>query len=584
MNYARQFRTAMAWLGGLAVVNLAVGGDKTVSAFSYFRLDALYAGWSPAAIVSSATNYQITASGYGSGYKAISPSLNASGATGVELTVTISGPPGVIAGPIVSLVDGDGTFVDFAWYGQTAGTHVLKADLSAGVVKNTGKIPGLDLSDVDFFHLQNDPGGYSGQYTITFDQLRLTGPADPAPARTESAAPAYGHGKPVLVHYMPWFQARGAYSPHWGYHWTMGHFDPDVVDGRGKRRIASNYYPLIGPYDSLDPAVLEYHVLLMKLAGIDGVIVDWYGPDEFHDYGLNNQRTLALFHYIRKAGLKFSLCFEDSTIKNEIGGNYGGVNASNAISHAQASLLYAQANFFTDASFLRLGDAPVFLNFGPQYFHNSSDWASIFSVLDATNQPAFFTEDNRLAAGTGAFNWPPMWLAGGEKHELTPAQLQSYLAAFDQKARRWPDFVSSAFPRFHDFYGQAGGTSYGYLDDGDGRTLITTLSRAMTNNSALVQIATWNDFGEGTVVEPTLEYGYRDLGIIQDLRRQYLDPSFSYHTNDLRMAGRFYLLRKQYGDNAAVSAKLDQAFRSMIAGKMTAAGTQLGEIESQAAR
>jgi len=48
----------------------------------------------------------------------------------------------------------------------------------------------------------------------------------------------------------------------------MGHFNPDVITNR-KHQIASWYYPLIGPYDSLDPAVLEYHVLLMKLAGID---------------------------------------------------------------------------------------------------------------------------------------------------------------------------------------------------------------------------------------------------------------------------------------------------------------------------
>jgi len=302
-------------------------------------------------------------------------------------------------------------------------------------------------------------------------------------------------------------------------------FNPDVMDGSGKRQIASHYYPLIGPYDSLDPAVLEYHVLLMKLGGIDGVMADWYGPDNLYDYGLNNQRTMALFNYTRKAGLQFALCYEDATIKNEIAANYDGITAGNAIAHAQRSMLYAQTNFFTDPSFLRVGNAPLLLNFGPQYFHHSSDWAFIFSVLNVSNQPAFFTQDNRLAAGQGAFNWPPMWLSGGGTNELTAAQLQDYLAGFDQKAGHWPSSVSSAFPRFHDIYAQAGvGRSYGYLDDGQGSTLTSTLSRAMTNNSALVQIATWNDFGEGTIVEPTVEYGYRDLAIIQDLRRQYLDP------------------------------------------------------------
>src|SRR5947208_8532326 len=99
----------------------------------------------------------------------------------------------------------------------------------------------------------------------------------------------------------------------------------------------------------------------MKLAGIDGVIVDWYGMDNFYDYGVNNQRTLALFNYTRKAGLKFSLCYEDQTIQQEINGNF--ITSNAAVSHAQATMLYAQSNFFTDPSFLRLSNGPVLLNF-----------------------------------------------------------------------------------------------------------------------------------------------------------------------------------------------------------------------------
>lgn len=398
-----------------------------------------------------------------------------------------------------------------------------------------------------------------------------------------------GVSKPVMVHYMPWFQSPyslGANS--WGYHWKMGSvINPNTVDGTGKRQIASWYYPLIGPYDSIDPAVLEYHVLLMKLSGIDGVIVDWYGQDNYYDYLINNQRTLALFNYTRKAGLAFSLCYEDSTIQSEInGGTMNGVsvNAGNAIAHAQQTILYAETNFFTDPSFLRLNNAPVFLNFGPQYFHNSSDWTSIFSALNATNQPAFFTEDGRLSpAGKGAFDWPPMSLSSGNPLTLSSNQLQNYLIGFEQKAgnQSWPGFVSSAFPRFHDYYAQAGaGSTYGYLDDANGATFTSTLLRAMTNNAAVIQVVTWNDFGEGTVVEPTQEFGYRDLGVIQDFRRQYLDSSFPYHTNDLAMALRFYNLRKEYLNNAAITSELNRIFTNAVSGKVSTANLQLTGLES----
>ena len=114
--------------------------------------------------------------------------------------------------------------------------------------------------------------------------------------------------KPIMVYYMPWFSAKPLKS-NWGWHWTMDRFNPDTTNVVGQRQIASWYYPLIGPYDSADPAVLEYHVLLMKLSGIDGVIVDWYGSTDFLDYGINNLATSQLFEFARKAGLKFAVCY-----------------------------------------------------------------------------------------------------------------------------------------------------------------------------------------------------------------------------------------------------------------------------------
>jgi hypothetical protein len=384
--------------------------------------------------------------------------------------------------------------------------------------------------------------------------------------------------KTVMVYYMPWYTAK-PYSDGWGWHWTMDHFNPDLVNASGERQIASWYYPLIGPYDSSDPAVLEYHVLLMKLAGVDGVIVDWYGSANFLDYGINNQATMKLFQFSRKAGLKFSICYEDQTIQHMIDGKY--LAAGDAISHAQQEMLYLQTNFFPDASYLRLKGQPMLLNFGPQHFMMSSNWEDIFSVLGPTNQPAFFTEDNRLPVGMGAFSWPPMWMSQvpGTGGVLSGAAVKSYLADFDQKAGIWPAFISSAFPRFHDIYQRAGVRNYwGYLGDRHGDTLRETLSRGMTNSSAIVQVVTWNDFGEGSMVEPTREYGYRDLGIIQDFRRQYLESDFSRNTKDLTMALRFYNLRRQYLTNIVVSAELDRIFTNIVSGKIEVANLQLDQL------
>jgi Glycosyl hydrolase family 71 len=325
--------------------------------------------------------------------------------------------------------------------------------------------------------------------------------------------------------------------------------------------------------------VLEYHVLLMKLAGVDGVIVDWYGSADYLDYSLNNQATLKLFNFTRKAGLRFCICYEDQTIQHMLDGHY--LEPGRAISKAQEEMLYLQTNFFSDASYLRLNGKPVLLNFGPQHFLASSNWETIFSVLQATNRPTFFTEDNRLAISTGAFNWPPMWMsqAPGTGGVLSGAGLKNYLGEFERKAAEWPAFISSAFPRFHDIYQRAGVRNYwGYLGDRQGDTLRETSSRAMTNSAAIVQVVTWNDFGEGTMVEPTREYGFRDLGILQDLRREYLQPDFSYRTNDLSLAMEFYKARRKRGSSATRSPQLDRVFTNLLSGRISIAREDLGKL------
>lgn len=116
----------------------------------------------------------------------------------------------------------------------------------------------------------------------------------------------------VLVHYMPWYTAK-PFSDHWGWHWTMNHFDPEK-EVEGKPDIASKFHPLIGPYDSGDPDVLEYHLLLMKLAGIDGVIVDWYGRADYRDYAILHRNTTRLLQQCERLKMKFVICYEDQTI------------------------------------------------------------------------------------------------------------------------------------------------------------------------------------------------------------------------------------------------------------------------------
>ena len=197
--------------------------------------------------------------------------------------------------------------------------------------------------------------------------------------------------KPVMVYYLPWYAAK-PFSGDWGWHWTMNHFHPDQVNATGEREIASWYYPLIGPYDSADPAVLEYHVLLMKLAGIDGVIVDWYGSADYFDYAAVNRNATKLFDYTRKAGLKFAICYEDQTIQRLLDGNRLTRPTPSLTRSRKCCIskpIFSAIRVISASRAGRCWKTSVRSIFWP-----AAIGRRFSRCFDASNRPSFFTEDN----------------------------------------------------------------------------------------------------------------------------------------------------------------------------------------------
>ncbi len=378
-------------------------------------------------------------------------------------------------------------------------------------------------------------------------------------------------GRPLfMAHYMPWYQTP-ATSSRWGWHWTMDHFNPRVTDEDGRPQIASHYMPLTGPYDSSDPDLLEYQVLLMKLSGIDGVIVDWYGIENFRDYADLNRATGKLFEYIQKAGLLFSICYEDQTVKHMVEG--GHIEESERLTRGQADMTYMQAQWFTDAAYLKANGQPLLFTFGPQYFKSATDWEAMFSDLDP--QPALITLDkHNVSNALCSYPWPPM--QGGVT--FNRAAIEAYLSDFYRKAARKDYVVGGAFPGFHDIYAEAGvRDSYGYLDAENGETFRYTLQMALDQNPDIVQLITWNDYGEGTIIEPTEEFGYRYLTMTQETRRTFDGAAFAYTVEQLELPLRLFMLRKGHSKDT----NLDEVFSKVIAGDIEGAVVILNSYEEQ---
>ena len=355
--------------------------------------------------------------------------------------------------------------------------------------------------------------------------------------------------KTIMVHYMPWYASK-PFSGHWGWHWTMDHFNPDNIGPNGKQTIASHYQPLTGAYDSNDPALLEYQVLLMKFTGINGVIIDWYGRENFRDYSDIHRNSLNLIKHIKKAGLKFAICYEDQSVKHLI--NDKKIKISNDLSYAKKEFLWMEKNFFADESYLRVNSQPVLLIFGPQHF-KKNQWNQIVSVLKNKVQLFTLPHLNNQIQGAGSFGWPPVH--GG--HKITKDVWMNYLQKLYTDHNGKP-FIASVFSQFHDIYQQAGiHKSYGYLDSSEGNTFEVTFQMALKSSSEIIQVATWNDYGEGTMIEPTKEFGYRYLEFLQAYYIKNHEHPF--HKNDLQLPIRLYQLRKKYQNNKSISRELDQA-------------------------
>ncbi|MEZ6128679.1 MAG: hypothetical protein R3C59_08340 [Planctomycetaceae bacterium] len=256
--------------------------------------------------------------------------------------------------------------------------------------------------------------------------------------------------------------------------------------------------PEVGPFCT----PISNHLLTMKLAGIDGVIVDWYGLTDFRDYAILHRNTTRVLEQCERLKMKFIICYEDQTIPALEEAER--IMATERVSHAATEIMWLSKYWFKSGSYVKLDDRPLLLSFG-QTGLTDEEWSQCLARSEAN--VTYFSQHHRRAAAVGAFDWP------------VPSEAMKAFERFHKDARSWPHAIPVAFPRFVDIYAQAKvGLSYGRLDDDEGKSFHRMLELGLKSKAPIVQLATWNDWGEGTQIEPSHEFGYRDLETIQKLR------------------------------------------------------------------
>jgi len=288
--------------------------------------------------------------------------------------------------------------------------------------------------------------------------------------------------------------------------------------------------------------VVDYQLLLMKYAGVDGIFIDWPGTVNAWDYPQNLRNSEALIRGTERVGLDFAIVYED----HNIGMSYDAGFISDKIAAAHGDMHYMQNNYFPKGNYVRVNGAPLLLDFGPQTFKSPNEWSTIFSVLNP--KPTFLTLWYQIQEAEGS--------AAGEYCWIYTDFIDGIRNFYQNRPLNVK--IGGAYPGFNTFYVQGGwGGPTWQLPYGN--TFADLLDLAINNNIASIQLNTWNDYGEGTMIEPTREFGNSFLTTLQN------KIGVAYTGDELDLVKDLYFARQTNQGNQAKLDQLQEAFNALVA-------------------
>ncbi len=295
--------------------------------------------------------------------------------------------------------------------------------------------------------------------------------------------------KTVLAFYYGWY-GNPKISGRW-FHWHE-------VDEINKHIGSSTHYPQLGPYDSHDPKVVEQHCRWTKEAGIDGLVVSWWQPNDFHDQGLP-----LLLDTAQKFGLQVTVYFE--TIP------------SNQREKALGDVLYVLDRYGKHPAWLKLDGKPVLFVYERAIGQIGLDgWLWVINEVNRRcEHGAVFIGDQISRQAARIFD-------GIHTYNITGAtQGKSAEEIFAWAQKTFPKWVSVAdkgriacltlIPGYDDSQLPDRKPPRPITQRHHGETYRRLWETAIAASPDWVLITSWNEWHEGSQIEPSVEHGDREL-------------------------------------------------------------------------
>jgi hypothetical protein len=253
-------------------------------------------------------------------------------------------------------------------------------------------------------------------------------------------------------------------------------------------------------YSGGDDATIRRHIQQADDAGIDALICTWYGPNEER----LNKRCRRLIELAREGGrdLQVAIIPDQSA--------WGSLKSVDGLAQALDVL---KRDFFGQPNYLRFQGKPVVFWFNPGSLGALGTWQDLRGRADPNHEQYWFggTDDfSFLDVYDALYYFDITW-------EARPgAAMASYgrrLDAYNSRTGQSRPFVATVMPGYDDMRYRSGHAR----DRQDGAYYRGTWQTAIERNAQAVVLTSFNEFFEGSHIEPSERYGDLYLRLTKEL-------------------------------------------------------------------